>query len=167
MDASYPAISPRRCIARPKGRNAGAIWANDDGAMNRILVAYHGGEAARRALYAAAQLARAVHAQVGVISVVPLYPDRGPKTPAPWDNAATHQEHLEEAEAVFRASGIEPELINLSGEPAELIEREAASRGYDTIVMGGRRKNWFERLLTGSVMSDVVQRAEATVVVVP
>jgi nucleotide-binding universal stress UspA family protein len=135
--------------------------------MHRILVAYHGGEAARRALYAAAQLARAVHAQVGVISVVPLYPNRGPDAPAPWDDEAKHQRDLEEADAVFQASGIKAELINLTGEPARLIEREAEIRGYDTIVMGGKRKSWFKRLLTGSVMTEVVARSQATVVVVP
>jgi nucleotide-binding universal stress UspA family protein len=135
--------------------------------MHKILVAYHGGDAARRALYAAAQLARAVHAQVGVISVVPLYPNRGPDAPAPWDDEAKHQRDLEEADAVFQASGIEAELINLTGEPARLIEREAETRGYDTIVMGGKRKSWFKRMLTGSVMTEVVARSQATVVVVP
>jgi nucleotide-binding universal stress UspA family protein len=134
--------------------------------MHKILVAYHGGEAARRALYSAAQLARAIHAQVGVISVVPLYPNRGPDSPAPWDDAARHQEHLEEAERVLQASGIDPELINLAGEPAKLIEREAESRGYDTIVLGGGHKGWVRRLLTGSVVADVVARTQATVVVV-
>ena len=135
--------------------------------MHKILVAYHGGEAARRALYSAAQLARAVHAQVGVISVVPLYPNRGPDAPAPWDDAEKHQQHLAEAERVFQASGIDPELINRSGEPAKLIEREAESRGYDTIVLGGGRKSWVRRLLTGSVVAEVVARTQATVVVVP
>lgn len=141
--------------------------AAEDVRMNRILVAYHGGESSRRALYAAAQLARAIHAQVGVISVVPLYPDRGRPTIAPWDDVERHREELAEAEAVLHASGIEPELIELVGEPAELIEREAESRGYDTIVLGGRRKGWLGRLLTGSVITDVVERARATVVVVP
>jgi nucleotide-binding universal stress UspA family protein len=41
--------------------------------MNKILVGYDGGEAARRALFLAAQLARSTHARVGVISVVPLF----------------------------------------------------------------------------------------------
>lgn len=135
--------------------------------MHKILVAYHGGEAARRALYSAAQLARAIHAPVGVISVVPLYPNRGPDAPAPWDDAAHHQEHLAEAERVFKASGIEPELINLAGEPARLIEREAESRGYDTIFLGGGQKGWLRRLMTGSVVAEVVARSRATVVVVP
>jgi nucleotide-binding universal stress UspA family protein len=139
----------------------------DHGAMNRILVAYHGGDSARRALYAAAQLARAIHAQVGVISVVPLYPNRGPSTPAPWDDAVKHGRDLEEALAVFAASDIEPELISVTGEPAALIEREAEERGYDTIVVGGPRKGWLSRLLNGSVMLDVVEQSRATVIVVP
>lgn len=135
--------------------------------MNRILVAYHGGDSARRALYAAAQLARATHAHVGIISVVPLYPSRGPDQPAPWDDADKHQRDLEEAERVFRASGIEPELISLTGEPAALIEQAAESRGYDTIVLGGKRKSWLRRLLTGSVMTEVLARSRATLIVVP
>lgn len=135
--------------------------------MRKILVAYDGGSSARRALYAAAQLARAIHAQVGVISVVPLYPDRGRATEAPWDGHDLHLEDLAEAAAVFQASGIEPELIKRVGEPAELIDREAEDGGYDTIVLGGHRKGWFSRLMTGSVMTDVVQRSSATVVVVP
>jgi nucleotide-binding universal stress UspA family protein len=163
----HSAHFPCRCIAKGRPCKPVETPAFDDGGMHKILVAYHGGDAARRALYAAAQLARAIHAQVGVISVVPLYPNRGPSTPAPWDDATKHLEDLEEAEAVFRASGIEPELISLTGEPAILIEREADARGYDTIVMGGKRKGWFQRLLTGSVVTDVVTRTRATVVVVP
>jgi len=133
----------------------------------KILVAYDGGLAARRALYRAAQLARATHAQVGVISVVPLYPERGRATIAPWDDEERHHEDLEEAKAVFHASGIEPELIEAVGSPAERIEEIAEDRGYDMIVMGARRKGWFERILTGSVMRDVLERVSATVVVVP
>jgi nucleotide-binding universal stress UspA family protein len=108
----------------------------------KILVAYDGGLPARRALYKAAQLARATHAPVGVISVVPLYPERGRATIAPWDDEERHREDLEEAKAVFHASGIEPELIEAVGSPAERIEEIAQDRGYDTIVMGARRKSW-------------------------
>ena len=137
----------------------------------KILVAYDGGQAARRALYKAAQLARATHAAVGVISVVPLYRDRGRATIAPWDDRERHRRELEEAQAVFSASGIEAELIEAIGSPAEQINEAAEERGYDLIVMGARQKGWFERLLTGSVMADVLERMSAseaaTVVVVP
>jgi nucleotide-binding universal stress UspA family protein len=137
----------------------------------KILVAYDGGQAARRALYKAAHLARATQAAVGVISVVPLYRDRGRATIAPWDDETRHREDLEEAEAVFKANGIDAELIEVVGSPAERINEVAAAKGYDTIVLGARRKSWFERLLTGSVMRDVLERVSAaetaTVVVVP
>jgi nucleotide-binding universal stress UspA family protein len=137
----------------------------------KILVAYDGGQAARRALYKAAQLARATHAVVGVISVVPLYPQRGRATIAPWDGPERHRRDLAEAQSVFNASGIEPELIEAIGSPAEQIHEIAHDRGYDTIVLGARNKSWFERILTGSVMRDVLERVSAketaTVVVVP
>ena len=133
----------------------------------KILVAYDGGSAARRALYKAAQLARATHAQVGVISVVPLHMERGRPIVEPWDDQASHREHLAEADAVFKASGIEPELIEATGSPAEQIEEAAEIRGYDTIVLGGHRKSWFSRLMEGDVMRDVLERVTTTVVVVP
>lgn len=137
----------------------------------KILVAYDGGLAARRALYKAAVLARATQAPVGVISVVPVYQERGRSTIAPWDDHARHRENLEQAQAVFNANGIEPELIQAVGSPAEKINQVAEAGGYDTIVLGARRKGWLDQLLTGSVMRDVLERvsasAAATVVLVP
>ncbi len=47
----------------------------------------------------------------------------------------------------------------------------AEAGGYVAIVLGARRKGWVERLLTGSVMRDVLERVSAsetaTLVVVP
>ena len=137
----------------------------------KILVAFDGGEAGRRALYKAAQLARATHASVGVISVVPVYHDRGRPSIAPWDDRERHRQELEEARAVFDANGIDADLIEAVGRPSERINEVAEERGYDLIVLGGRRKGWIERLLTGSVIADVLERMSAseaaTVVVVP
>jgi nucleotide-binding universal stress UspA family protein len=118
-------------------------------------------------MYAAAQLARTVHAHVGVISVVPLYPGRGGESVAPWDDHDVHREDLREAQAVFRASGIEPDLIERVGDPAELIDDEATRGAYDTIVLGGRPKTWLERVLHGSVAHDIIGRSRVKVVVVP
>ena len=135
--------------------------------MKRILLAYRAGESAQRALYAAAQLARAVHAQVGVISVVPLYADRGRGRVAPWDDQRCHRDDLLEAQRILRANGIEPVLIEAVGEPAELIDQEAQNGEYDTIVLGGRRKSWLDRVLRGDLARELVDRAPAKVVVVP
>jgi len=137
----------------------------------KILVAYDGGLAARRALYKAAHLARVSHAPVGVISVVPLHQERGRSIVVPWDDHARHREELEEAQVVLKANGIEPELIQVVGRPAERINEVAEAGGYDTIVIGARRKGWIERILTGSVMRDVLELVSvtelATVVLVP
>ena len=75
------------------------------------------------------------------------------------------------AQAVLNANGIEPELIEVVGSPAERINEVAEAGGYDTIVLGAPRKTWLDRLLTGSVMRDVLERVSAsksaTVVAVP
>jgi nucleotide-binding universal stress UspA family protein len=139
----------------------------DHRGMHRILLAYREGESARRALYAAAQLARALHAQVGVISVIPLYPDRGRKSIAPWDDHDVHRDDLLEAQAVFRASGIEPDLIECVGEPGERIDRASVEDGYDTIVLGSGRKGFLGWLAGGGVARNVLERTTATVVTVP
>jgi nucleotide-binding universal stress UspA family protein len=137
----------------------------------KILVAYDGGLAARRALYKAAHLARVTNAAVGVVSVVPVHQERGRSTIVPWDDQNRHRDDLEEADAIFKANGIEPELIEVVGNPAQRIDEVAQAGGYDTIVLGARRKGWLDRLLTGSVMRDVLERVSAaetaTVVVVP
>jgi nucleotide-binding universal stress UspA family protein len=136
--------------------------------MSKILVAYDGSDACQEALTTAARLARATNAEVGVISVVPLVPMRGGETVNPWDDHSVHREQLAEAKLLLEARGIQPELIQKTGHPAELIEAVAESGGYDTIVVGrpsmGRG---LARLLRGSVGWHVVEHARATVIVTP
>jgi nucleotide-binding universal stress UspA family protein len=85
--------------------------------VNKILVGYDGGEAAQRALSLAAQLAHSNQAHVGVISVVPLvFAGRSGRVPEPWDDGAVHREQLGQAKAFLEGSGIEPDLIEASGD---------------------------------------------------
>ena len=136
--------------------------------MSKILVAYNGSDAGQDALTTAARLAHATNAEVGVISVVPLVPMRGGETVDPWDDHAVHEEHLAEAKALLEARGIQPELIQKTGHPAQLIESVAEAGGYDTIVVGrpsaGRG---LARMLRGSVGWHIVEHARATVIVTP
>lgn len=140
--------------------------AGTDEVMTNILVAYNGGDHSRRALATAAGLARATLAKVGVISVVPLLPDRGRASVAPWDDATVHRARLEEADDYLRRSGIEPELIEVVGEPAHTIEAVAENRGYDMVIIGGGRAGVLTRLLSGSITLHVARHARATVVIV-
>lgn len=131
--------------------------------MKRILVAYDGGEPARKALATAADLAKRYGAEVGVVSVVPVH--AAPIGMDPWDDRAEHQRELREAQTLLRDQGIEPALIEPYGEPALTIERIASERGYDTIVLGSRGLGAVSRFLQGSVSEHVATHAEATVIV--
>lgn len=131
--------------------------------MNKILVAYDGGEPALRALETAAELAHLTGAGVSVVSVVPVHPGRFPVDP--WDDTSVHAQELIEARRILREKGIEAELIEPSGEPAIAIERVADEGGFDTIVIGSRGLGLMSRVLQGSVSEHVATHAKATVVV--
>jgi nucleotide-binding universal stress UspA family protein len=131
--------------------------------MKKILLAYDGGEPARRALDMTIELAKASTAEVGVISVVPVHPGRVPIDP--WDDRSVHAEELLEARKLLREAGIEATMIEPGGDPARTIERIAEERNYDTIVIGSRGLGTIARTLQGSVSEHVAANAHATVVV--
>jgi nucleotide-binding universal stress UspA family protein len=131
--------------------------------MNKILLAYDGGEPARRALEQAIDLATRFSAEVGVISVVPTHPGRAPIDP--WDDRTVHAEELLEARRRLREAGIEAQLYEPGGDPAKMIESVADEHGYDTIVVGSRGLGALSRVLQGSVSDHVATHAHVTVVV--
>jgi nucleotide-binding universal stress UspA family protein len=131
--------------------------------MKKILLAYDGGEPARRALEQTIDLAKLFSAEVAVISVVPVRPGRVPVDP--WDDRTVHAEELLEARKMLREAGIEPTLIEPGGDPAKTIERVAEEREFDTIVIGSRGLGAVARTLQGSVSEHVAANSHATVVV--
>ena len=131
--------------------------------MKKFLLAYDGGEASKRALGIAADLAHAVGASVSVVSVVPTHGGRIGVDP--WDDSQVHAQELTEARALLRERGVEAKLLEPVGDPASTIERIAHDGEYDTIVVGSRGLNALERVLQGSVSEHVATHAEATVVI--
>jgi nucleotide-binding universal stress UspA family protein len=131
--------------------------------MERILLAYDGGEPARRALETAAELALAFRASLSVVSVVPVGPDGKPTEP--WDGGEEHARELHEAKRALAERGLQVDLLEPLGDPARTIERIAAEGGFDTIVIGSRRLSDLDRALQGSVSAHVVTHTAATVVV--
>ncbi len=131
--------------------------------MNKILVAYDGGEPGRRALVMAARLAVAFGSRVDVVSVVAE--GFGRVEGADEEPAIVHARELVEARALLRDAGVDAGLIEPAGDPARTIERLAEEGGYDTVVVGGSRaldgRSWPE-----SVTAHVAVNAAATVVVV-
>ena len=131
--------------------------------MNKILVAYDGGEPARRALETAAELARAFGASVSVVSVVPFHPGRAPLDP--WDDTHVHGAELVEARKILRGHGVEADIIEPVGDPAATIEKVAEEGHFDTVILGSRGLGPLGRALQGSVSGHVASHAQATVVI--
>jgi nucleotide-binding universal stress UspA family protein len=132
--------------------------------MQKILLAYDGGDPAKHALAAAIDMAKKFGATISVISVVPFHP--GTRTPIdPWDDSSVHAKELLEAKQLLRENGIEAELLEPAGDPARTIERVAKEGGFDTIVLGSRGLGAIDRMLQGSVSEHVATHAEATVVI--
>jgi nucleotide-binding universal stress UspA family protein len=131
--------------------------------MKRILLAYDGGEPARRALDTAIKLAKQFEASVDVVSVVPFHSGRMPVDP--WDDNVVHADELRDAKAILEEHGLHPELMEPMGDPAQSIERIANDGGYDTVVIGSRGLSALGRFLQGSVSAHVASNAHTTVVV--
>ena len=131
--------------------------------MNKILLAYDGGEPARRALETAADLAIAFRASLAVVSVVAVGPDGRPTEP--WDGGEAHARELYDAKHRLAERGLQVDLLEPLGEPAPTIERIAVEGGFDTIVIGSRGLSALDRALLGSVSEHVVTHTSATVVV--
>ncbi|MGA3030923.1 MAG: universal stress protein [Candidatus Limnocylindrales bacterium] len=132
--------------------------------MKRILLAYDGTEPSKRALEQVAEFANALNAEVSVVSVVPARP--GPVPLDPWDDRQVHDHALVEARKLLNEQGIEPRLLEPSGDPARTIEHIADEGRYDMVVVGSRGLGALGRMLEGSVSEHVATHARRTVVVV-
>jgi nucleotide-binding universal stress UspA family protein len=131
--------------------------------MKKILVAYDGGEPAKRALDMAVELARKFGASVAVVSVTPVHPGRSRIDP--WDDRPVHLQELKEAQRILRDKGIEAEMLAPSGDPAITIEHIAAEGGFDTVVIGSRGLGALSRALQGSTSEHVATHSATTVIV--
>jgi nucleotide-binding universal stress UspA family protein len=132
--------------------------------MKNILVAYDGGQPAKRALETGIELAKRFDASLAVVSVIPVHPGRAPIDP--WDDKSVHDEQLAEARDILSRHDVEAQLIEPSGDPARAIERVAETGHYDTIVVGSRGQGAAARFLRGSVSERLATHATATVVVI-
>jgi nucleotide-binding universal stress UspA family protein len=127
-------------------------------AVQTIVVAYDDPQS--RTLARAADLAQSLNAALIVTNVVSA--DRQSS------EGVTEYGHarLEQAQAYLAERGLEAELVPASGEPANAIVELAKERNADLIVVGMRKKDFFERLVEGSVAQDVMRRATCDVLAV-
>jgi nucleotide-binding universal stress UspA family protein len=124
-----------------------------------IVVAYDDPTSAT--LERAAALAEAVGAELIVTNA------SGPVESESAADAARHAEKkLERARRSLAERTVAAEFVPSVGPPAEAIVRLAEERRADLIVVGTRKKGFFERLVEGSVNHDVLRRAKCDVLVV-
>jgi nucleotide-binding universal stress UspA family protein len=127
--------------------------------LQTILVAYD--DPASETLERAADLAAALGARLIITNVA-----------APVESAETESaksdatERLQQARSFIAPRSLDAEFIPSVGPPADAILRLAQEREVDLIVVGTRRKGFFERLVEGSVAQDVLRRAPCDVLVV-
>jgi nucleotide-binding universal stress UspA family protein len=126
--------------------------------VQTILVAYDDPES--RTLSHAADLAEALQAALIVTNVAPNEPEEA-------EEEGSHgRERLDQAGAYLSERGLQGELVQSVGQPAEAIVSLAEERNVDLIVVGMRRKGFFERLVEGSVAQNVMRRATCDVLAV-
>ena len=126
--------------------------------VKTIVVAYDDPDS--RTLTRAADLAQSLGATLIVTNVVSG--DRESKEGVTDYSRA----RLDQAQAYLAERGLEAELVPASGEPANAIVALAEERSADLIVVGMRKKGFFERLVEGSVAQDVMRRATCDVLAV-
>jgi nucleotide-binding universal stress UspA family protein len=141
--------------------------------MMKVLIAVDGSEHARRAVEAAARLARqgvGVDALLLNVREGPAYYGELP----PFDHESIERMLLEKqaglleaALAHARSHGLDnAATLAATGQPAQQIAHLAAERNVDCVVMGTRGMNALAGLLLGSVAQRVVHLASVPVMLV-
>jgi nucleotide-binding universal stress UspA family protein len=141
--------------------------------MMKMLIAVDGSEHSRRAIEAAAHLARQMQSvQVVLLNVADAMVFYGELPPFDLEAVeraqSQHQERLlSEALAHARACGLQQvQTQSAVGLAAQEILRVADERGADQIVMGTHGRGAVGSLLLGSVTQRVVHQAKVPVLLV-
>jgi nucleotide-binding universal stress UspA family protein len=133
----------------------------------RILLAYDGSEGAKRALEQAAELDKSDGRSVTVVSVAETVNlGRAGSHIVPEDEDSERKRELAEAVELLSDRGVKVRAVERKGEAAAMIIDEAKKEDTELIVIGTRGLNAAERVVLGSVSTDVVHRAPCNVLVV-
>jgi nucleotide-binding universal stress UspA family protein len=134
----------------------------------RILVGYDGSAAGRKAFDAALELAAKHGAELHVLSVArPSEVADDVETEAVIEHSRQyHRRLLAELKSSAAAKSVKTHYEVAVGHPAEQIIYHADQHQADLIVVGGRGRSKFARLLLGSVSKQVTEHAGRPVLVV-
>lgn len=151
--------SPCAVVVAPVG------WADRDGALKTVGVAYDGGENARHAAEVAARLARHSGASLRILRVlqsVPLWYG-GALDPFPLD-ALRGDAEADIVELRDSLAGVDVSGEVILGDTRAALEDPA---GIDLLVVGSRGFGAVRRVVLGSTSTQLVRHAKIPVAVVP
>jgi nucleotide-binding universal stress UspA family protein len=140
-----------------------------------IVVGTDGSDTANQAVRQAVDLAKAIGAEVELVSAyepVPAQRLQEERRNAPEDVqwAINPREDvdatLEEAAAVARAAGVTATAYPRQGDPADAILDVAEEREADLIVVGNKGMTGAKRFLLGSVPNKVSHHAPCSVLII-
>ncbi|MDY0881858.1 universal stress protein [Dongia soli] len=139
----------------------------------KILCAVDGSHEADRAAACAADLAKDTGAKLTLLHVNPIPADRIAKTYF-WDEVLLgaverqiHQQIGNAAKVVAARGGADFDTVVVSGNRvSSAINSYAEEKGYDHIVIATGISNELERIILGSVATDVISKAHCPVTVV-
>ncbi|NBT72194.1 MAG: universal stress protein [Betaproteobacteria bacterium] len=131
--------------------------------FERVLLAFDGSEAARRALADIVPIASLSHGLVKLLAVLPF--------PMDISEGWAHGEIAESASMMLKLEIERLEAMNITvqgdvvfGDPVEEIVRAAQAFHADLIVLGHQRYNsWIERWWRGTTAEAVIERAHCNV----
>jgi nucleotide-binding universal stress UspA family protein len=136
--------------------------------VQTILVAYDDSPPSKRALARAVDLAEHYGATLLITSVARL----SHSTPRAigqvdrTDSLAEHSQELLDAQAFAQERGVTPEVIAVSGEPAQAIAKLADERNVDLVVVGTREPGLVDRIMRPSVSQEVAKRIRHDLLIV-
>ena len=137
-----------------------------------IVVGTDGSETATRALAEAVRFAKALDADLHIVSA--FEPIHGAKVSSPSDAAVEHQSVpadaqvrtvVDEAAAHARTGGLEPTTHAVRGDAADALLKVADKLDASLIVVGSRGMHGMKRVL-GSVPNKVSHSARCSVLIV-
>ena len=136
--------------------------------LKRILVADDASDSAKRAFDFALELARAMGAEITLLSVAQVpEPASMVESTAMLESATEHYEKgFDRCRAAAAAASVKLDALVVVGHPAEQIVHQAAEVSADLIVMGHRGKSLVQRWLLGSVSKRVITYAPCSVTIV-
>jgi universal stress protein A len=135
--------------------------------MKKIILGYDNSDASERALERAAELTKALGAELIVTSIAPILTSIGRSAGPvdPVDPPSEHVKELEHAQAYLEGQGVTAHYQTGLGHPAETIAGLARERGADLIVVGHHHSG-ISRLPGQSVSDSVAHKAHCDVLFV-